>query len=229
MYILHHLGLGDHIICNGLIRFFCDYQVEVILFCLSNNYENVRYMYKDLKNLHILKFDNEKEIKDYISKSQKLPNELLSIGYYSSKYYSLLLHMTFDKCFYFQSGLSFDIRFSKFDYARNELKEQQVYEKLNPNNDEYILVFDDPSRGFCIDKNKIKSNLKIIRNDYNYLMFDYLKLIENANEIHAMQSGFLDLINSIKLLKPKIFRHRYVRNYTDHYHNQGLNKIYEIY
>jgi hypothetical protein len=229
LYILHHLGLGDHIICNGLVRFFYSSHAEIFLFCLSNNYENIKYMFRDLENLHLLKFNNEKEIQNYIDENSNIMNDLLSVGYYNQKYYTLLQQITFDKCFYFQACLNFDIRFSEFNYERNYISEEKVYKKLNPNDEAYILVFDDPSRGFVVNDNKINSKLKIIRNDYNYLMFDYLKLIENATEIHAMQSGFLDLINSYKLSKPKIFRHRYIRNYTDHFHNQGLNKIYEIY
>lgn len=59
-------------------------------------------------------------------------------------------------------------------------------------------------------------------------MFDYIKLLENAEEIHMMQTGFLDMVNSYKIDKPKIYRHNYVRNYSTAIHSKGLNTIIEI-
>ena len=66
---------------------------------------------------------------------------------------------------------------------------------------------------------------KVIRNDYQFGMFDYIKLLENAEEIHMMQTGFLDLVNSYKMDKPKVYRHNYVRNYPAAIHSKGLNGV----
>ena len=56
-YIRQHLGLGDHIICNGLVRYFCEKHIDVVLFCSSIFYENVKYMFRDLKNLEVIFFE----------------------------------------------------------------------------------------------------------------------------------------------------------------------------
>ena len=45
IYIYHHLGLGDHIICNGLVRFLQKKHNQVSLFCYQHNIENVSFMY----------------------------------------------------------------------------------------------------------------------------------------------------------------------------------------
>ena len=46
-YIYHHLGLGDHIICNGIVRHFKEIHKTVTVFCRPNYFTNVEYMYRD--------------------------------------------------------------------------------------------------------------------------------------------------------------------------------------
>ena len=46
MIVYHHLGLGDHIICNGLVRTLAKEQpVEVL--CKNHNLASVRFMFRD--------------------------------------------------------------------------------------------------------------------------------------------------------------------------------------
>ena len=71
--------------------------------------------------------------------------------------------------------------------------------------------------------------LKIIENDKRFLMFDMLKIIENATEVHSMQTGMKDLINSFNFNNPKFYLHWYVRPYNDNYDSIGLNKFTKIY
>jgi hypothetical protein len=220
-YIYHHLGLGDHIICNGMVRYFCDLNQEVGLFCHSHYYELVKYMYRDLKNLKIFKFDTESEIRNYILKNN-ISSDLLLIGFGELQKY--LEFTTFDKAFYKIAGLEFDIRFNKFYLKRDLIEEDKVYKTLNPNNEKYIFVHDDPNRGFNIN---VDTDLKIIRNDCKFNIFNYLKILENAEEIHYMQSSFADLINSYKL-NAKLYLHKYVREYPPSIQSIGLNKILEI-
>jgi len=46
-------------------------------------------------------------------------------------------------------------------------------------------------------------------------MFNYRKILENAEEVHMFQSAFSEFINSIRLESPKIYLHLYLRDYTD--------------
>ena len=104
----------------------------------------------------------------------------------------------------------------------------KVYLNCNPGNLKYNFVIDDQDKGYIIDQNKIFSKHLLVSNNKSFNIFDYIMVLENA-EIHVMQTGFLDLINSLILKKPKIFRHRYVRGYTEAYVNFGLNPIIEIF
>ena len=55
IYIYQHLGLGDHIICNGLVRNLIKSDNQYSMFVYSHNYESVKFMYRDLNNLSFIK------------------------------------------------------------------------------------------------------------------------------------------------------------------------------
>lgn len=225
-YIHHHLGLGDHIICNGMVRHFCKKYDNIVLFCYTHYYDNVSYMYRDLSNLEIFNFDVEEDAIRFVENNKTVKNNLIKPGFENLD--SCLDRMTFDEAFYHLAGLDFQIRFDEFYFERDLEKEDEVCRTLNPNDEKYIFVLDDPKRGYNIDMSKVTNEYKVIRNDYQFKMFDYIKLLENAEEIHMMQTGFLDMVNSYKMDKPKIYRHNYVRNYPESIHSKGLNEVIGI-
>jgi hypothetical protein len=180
-------------------------------------------MYRDLENLEIFTFNSDEEITHFAKRNGVVENNLIKPGFDNLD--ACLSTMTFDEAFYYLAGLDFSVRFDEFHIPRDLEREQEVCKTLNPDDEKYIFVLDDPKRGYTIDKNKIPSNYKIIENDYRFLMFDYISLLENAEEIHMMQTGFLDLVNCYKMDKPKIYRHNYVRNYPDAIHSVGLNEV----
>jgi hypothetical protein len=222
-YIHHHLGLGDHILMNGLVRHFCEKFGEINLFVYHHNYENVSYMYRDNNKIYFTKVASDEDANNHVINNNL---DCLRIGF--SELRKICPPMTFDKAFYFLVGLNFSIRFDKFYFLRDEERELEVFKKLNPKKEKYIFVHDDPSRGFIINMNKIQTNYKIIRNDNRYKIFDYLLLLENAEEIHLMQSSFKDMINSYEMKKPTIYRHDYVRNYGEELFSLGLNHTIKV-
>ena len=59
IYIYHHLGLGDHFHCNGVVRFLLNKKcksLKVRLFSKKKYSEMVKFMYRDLNNLEIVPF-----------------------------------------------------------------------------------------------------------------------------------------------------------------------------
>lgn len=228
-YVYHHLGLGDHFICNGIVRHYYDMHKQIKLFCKNHLRDNIEFMYRDLKNLEVLSFSDDQEVEKYIY-SNDLNNDLIKIGF--DKLRSSMKYVeTFDQGFYFGQKLPFEIRFEKFYIKRDKDQEKYVYNKFAKDLDQYIFVHDDPDRGMNIDLDKIKGSdsIPIIRNDKSFLITDYLTLLENATEIHLMQSCFKDMINSYVMKKPKIFLHNYIRNYDNFANSVGLNNFEVIY
>jgi hypothetical protein len=182
-------------------------------------------MYRDDKDITVLPIGEDSDVLNYIRK-HKLHSDLIMVGFNLPGYGN---GKTFDEGFYHTVNLPFKYRFSKFKFDRNTIKESEIYNELNPNDEPYIYVHDDKDRGFSIDRSKINSDLKIIENDKRFLMFDMLKIIENATEVHSMQTGMKDLINSYKFDKPKFYLHWYVRPYNEDYDTVGLNNFTKIY
>ena len=69
IFIYHHMGLGDFISCNAIIRKLCNQNKEIFLICKSYDHflKNVEFMYRDLNNLFLIKIKDENEIDPFLS------------------------------------------------------------------------------------------------------------------------------------------------------------------
>ena len=218
-YIYHHLGLGDHIICNGIVRHFKNVYEEVTVFSKKNNFSNVEYMYRDDENIHVLAIGEDSDVNHFINEN-KINDDVIKVGFGSLSWGSI---KTFDEEFYSSINLPFDFRFSKFKFVRDIEKENHVYEKINPQGEEYIFLHGN------IDRKKIRTDLKIIENPSEFGIFDILKLVDNATEVHIMESSIKCLVNSFVFDKPLFFYHQYVRKYGEYLNSKGKNKFKTIY
>lgn len=199
IYVHHHLGLGDHIICNGLIRFLSK-QNEIFLFVKPHNYNNVKFMFRDLENLSLISA-NDDEAVEYIQKNN-LQSKYLRIGHENLD----LIKYNFDESFYQQVNINFHERWNSFYIKRDDEQEDFLYKKLNPTNEPFVLIHNVGSDGIDrIDYSKVNSKLKMIYLTKSFGIFDYLKLAENATEIHCIDSSFIHLIDSFDFSGKKFF------------------------
>ena len=221
------MGLGDHFTCNGLVRHYYKQFDKIYLFCYKHFENNIKFMYRDLPNLDTIGLNSDIEVDEYISKNN-LQDKLIKIGFDKSR---ALQHQveTFDEGFYLSENLPFSLRFDEYFVKRDMEKEMELYNTLNPNDDDFIFVHEDPERGMFLDKNRIRQDLKIIGNDKRFLIFDYIHLISKAKEVHVMQSSLKDMINSYSFPNTKFFLHNYVRNYDSYANTKGLNQFEILY
>jgi hypothetical protein len=210
VFIYHHLGLGDHIICNGLVREIArayeargeDYNLN--LFCKPHNHTSVSFMFKDLDKLQIIKADDararlllHKYDNGFVIGHDHLINKDPSLN--------------FDEAFYTQLGFPFDLRWQSFKCDRDMVRELAVCMSVTEGEDkEYAFVHDDPSRNLVIDRSHIDPSLKIIT-PYDYKtsnIFDFMTVMQLAKEVHCMDSSFRLMYDSlIKDTSSKLFYH----------------------
>ena len=249
-YIYCNPGLGDHIICNGLVRHIKEIEGSISIFCKSNYFENLKYMYRDDKDINVISVgedENDSEngwrsddllIQKYIldnnlqndlifaSLSYRLSNpKSIYTGFKSVNFFNTIGKLecgTFDKAYYKVLGIPFNIRFDKFFLERDYSIENDICKTLNPSGEKYIFTHN-------VDRTKVRSDLKIIENPTEYNIFNLISLIENAEEVHLMESSIKNLVNSFKMEKPKFFYHRYVRKeyLNPVFYAKGLNE-YEV-
>jgi hypothetical protein len=203
-YIYHHLGLGDHIICNGLVRSLINVNYEYTMFVKPHNLNTVKFMYKDLKNLFFLESDDF-GVNDFFIKNQIKDSDKIIAGFYR-----VPGSLQFDDSFYLQNNLPFKNRWENFYVERNMEKEKEIFNHFNVKENEYIFLHEDLSRGFKINRNHITNkNLKIIepKKGLTENIFDYCYLMENSIESHFIDSSFRLIFDSLKLRNTNIFYH----------------------
>jgi hypothetical protein len=188
IFLRHNLGLGDHIISNALVRHFCATEEKVNLYCKPHNKPSVQFMYRDLTNIEII--EHTKENKNQAG--------------YTKITYDL---KDWDMSKYTRLGLPSSDRWDKFYLERDLNREKRLFEKYNVNKGEYVFIHDDPNRDFNIpyesDLHVIRPNENQKNNPFNYEetktdnIFDYLYLMQNAKEIHCIDSSFRVMFDSV--------------------------------
>ncbi len=215
--IIHHnTGLGDHLLCNGLVNY-SSLDKKVYLICNSKNYSSIRYLYSENQNVKVLPIFRNNKFEYYLLKITKFifSNSENNSEKLLSKMYSFLLNTEviyvgfddvtypeWDKSFYKVLNLDFNIRYDYFVLPKKLPKKP----KKIPS--DFIFIQDLSSQGKY--ELKINSeNKKIYLGDYKTKnFFENLFFINKAKEIHCIDSSLAHLIESIKLNKnQKIYFH----------------------
>ena len=224
--MLHHLGLGDHILCNAIYRN-CAKQYDMCIFPIKRrNVQSVSDMLADLKNVHILELEDQ--IADTLMVQQEyqyktLGFDIIKLGYFGENFLKDPV-MRYDANFYLQAGLDFEKRWSEFHYPRDPEAEYELFRQVcgDTKEGEYIFFHEDASRGFAINRNLIPDGLKLVTpginnqhtlgSDDNGRFFQYGYILENAASIHCIESAFAALADSLSLPDSvEKHAHRYAR------------------
>jgi len=228
LFIMSHQGLGDHIISSGIYRKFSESYKLVVVPTLNRNHFAVSDLLKDVENIFVLPYRYEPTIEFHRDFLSKFGVNVLNLGFFGSNSKVVPNNLRLDDWFYSQASMDLEERWNSFKYVRDYPKEDVLFKDIVGETHDYAFVHDDSKRDFKINENKISKNLKIIRpvpEMYrSYTPFHYLKIIENAKEIHCMESSFCAFIESMKIKVPK-FAHRYSR--PEALHNFGHQFTYK--
>jgi hypothetical protein len=207
---------GDHIICNGLYRYFSK-NYEVCVFPVKKTlFLNVSSMLSDINNIEYIVFpDKITRRATHVAANlfEKLNFSVAKMGWDGENFPAKSL-LRWDENFYHQFSLDFNMRWDNFYAPRNSEREDELFILLGCDNGKYAFLHEDETRRYIIDRKYISPQLKIIRSDdtlKKFSIFDYRKVIENASEIHCMEGSFSALVESMKLTNVPLFAHRYVR------------------
>tara|TARA_R110000850_G_scaffold4199_2_gene19528 strand:- start:43 stop:747 length:705 start_codon:yes stop_codon:yes gene_type:complete len=198
LVIHHHLGLGDHFDMNGMVRHYLNIYDKVHVFSKESYLPMVEYMYRDNDNIivHELGFPEDELMSVEVFIEQNNVENFLRIGF--ENYPFGLEEQLGKNCwefFYEQVGVPKEVRVRDFYCKRDEEEETRVLEKLNPTGKPFVFVHDDPARGFKVDRSVIDSSFNIIENDTSENIFYFLKVLEEAEAIHCMESSFKSLVD----------------------------------
>ena len=230
-YIYSHLGLGDHIICNGLYRELIKKNEFYKIFVKKNNIDSVSFMLKDINNLEFIIVNSDDDVRYFIINNKINIGDLIIIGFCNFPFNGA---MDFDDSFYLQHNIDFSKRWDSFICERDMDRELSLFSKFNIIEGEYVFLHDDIDRGYEIDISKINNkDLPIVRpiKGLTNNAFDYCYLMENSKESHFIDSSFKLIFDSFLLRNENIFYHiRLKNNIIKDINNKSQSKLdFKIY
>jgi len=230
LFIVHHLGLGDHIICNGLYRTKAESFAKILFIVKAHNYGSVRTMLADVPNLNVIPIPSilADRFQVWLGKGLEILGwTVLRLGFFGKDYFLPGNSKSFDEQFYDQANLAFEARWNKFSIPSTKRSSPPSNITSGLDLKGYIFVHDDEERGFNVDTSFIPDGTEIIRpiRRQGVEILAYRELIENATELHMIESSFLALAESLGS-RGKRFVHEYARPETvgDHRHRQTLRQ-----
>lgn len=189
IFIHTHLGLGDHIVCNGMVRYIlknCD-NSTIIKLLVKNKYQSiVADMYRDETRIEMFPVE---ESKFYQSELDWKKIKLVRAGFEKCRPIDWAVSL------YDSVNISFSERWDSFYYKRDKIREQKLIDRINLPS-EFILVHDTSSVGkFDL---KIKSTIPIVKVEPidEFGIFSWLGVVERSKEIHCIDSSFAHMVES---------------------------------
>lgn len=224
IYLWTHQGLGDAIICNGLVRnIYKKCSGKLIFFAKPQFYESVSFMFRDLKNLEVLSKDGP----EVLNLLKNIPqSQQLHIGHQYLKQF-LEQGISFDEAFYKQIGLNFHRAWTDFYIQRKEEQESTFFKQFNLPK-EYIFLHEDTTRDLIIERNCILDKTLYIfepKNNYTKNIFDYIKILEKATEIHCIDSSFKQLADRVSFDTKNRFIHHTLKNNITKDYTKSQSKL----
>ena len=212
--IHHHLGLGDHIICNGLINQM-SISKKIYLICKLQYYKNIKYLYQNNNNVKIIPLT---KVMTKSIKSEKKFSKIVSLCLFTKiKYIGFKQEEGdyFDKLFYKQADIDFKHRYMSF-YVPND-SENMI---LVPDS-KFRLIHKESSLGNYDLKIESDDLINIfVTKDLGKNIFSYINLIKNAQEIHCVDSSFIHLVDSLRLSNSLYFHNVRKDKYKFNFNNK---------
>lgn len=192
-------GLGDSIVNSGLVHYLAVNNPHKVYYYVCPNpayYHSVRWMLFTLNNVCTIRAQHGREARQL---SGFWNATYLGIGVKNIQNY----FGAWDQYFYRQGGVPFEMRW-EMALAPAGSGSDELYDRLNPSNEDYLLVCHTHSSGV---KNHLRinnpNNKKIIEVfPATNNLFDWTRLIFEADEIHTVDTAFLHLVESCLYKKP---------------------------
>jgi hypothetical protein len=204
LIVHHHLGLGDHIICNGMVHWLnANMADEIWLPAYAHNFESVQRMYSMTKNVKVISLETA---------GAGMVHESVSIANLSTQFSVPMLKVSqsgndypFDRRFYESLGIDFSVSYDWFTPVPEDDKMQELHDQVTRGMTKYCLVHDEASIGR--QNLKIHSEFPQIRVEKipGFTIMDWTKTIMGASEIHCIDSSILHLVERLDLGIPLTF------------------------
>lgn len=193
LYIQPHLGLGDSIVCNAIVRELATRHDLVIWPAKWHNRQSVAWMWRDVENVKVIGVEGDAEASEWSSRFERGGMPVLRLGMFGGK----LDAAHWGEQMYEQAGVSWVMRWDGFQLPM-----------INDSNEHYDIPIyhHDPSRGFNIDAKRLPTGAMPVA--HTDTIWHNLGWLQVAPEVHVIDSCFLCLADSVPTAGKLVF-HKY--------------------
>ena len=214
LHFLGHMSLGDSFVFSGIVHHFAEKANEVSIPTELKYFNTINTLYQDYDNIKVLEFANRQQEIEFILKNnipKITPYDLFSFNsviLYESPQKENVNYWTvplWDMQIYDHYELPFSARYKNFKLPKYVVESDELFTNLS-NEEPYILVHKHTGvgtapiniNGFRVNSN-LPDNYKVIEINESITnnMMHYIKLIENAKEIHVAPSSFFCFVDSM--------------------------------
>jgi hypothetical protein len=211
----HHLGLGDHFICNGLVNSLCNVYDKIYLACKKHYYPTVKYLYQENSQVEVFEIAQEPQDIFAFSSANSLP--ILHVGFQHCDI------QNFESSFYQQLGYDPGVQYSAFRMPAITFNGNCMLEQWQTSiGHDYIFVHDQSSvQKFPLHIESTLAKYVVEKSQTNNVL-DYVPLMLNAKEVHVINSSIQALVWPLLMQgyfkKTEIFFH----DFSKVYQNQSI-------
>ena len=201
--LYHHLGLGDHIICNGLVNYLAKKHFRKINLIINEKFDkSLSYLYRNNMKINLVKvqldYDNNADtgVFEFATKKNL---QILKIGW------DKIGKTRFFKAFYKQLGLPYSYSYKYFnldrDYEKEEKLEKHLAEYYGTNGNPYNLIHSESSKGsFDLKIENDNKNIYVTKeSDIFNNLFLYYSTANKADQIHCINSSFAHFVDRMNV------------------------------
>lgn len=224
----HNNGLGDLIVMNGCVRYLASKYDVTYLTCFDSRLKHYEFVYRQEPNIKLAvspfpKSSRQARLRQ-VSSYKKIVSDNINIDWsaglrrthwttfeeWRKRLHELGLKeesTIWPELFYAIMDVPYSARYEYFNIPRDHQRESQLKSRLNLPN-KYAFCIDD-TRKF---KYGIQWNTDLpLVNPLSFpfwkdtLIFDWMQVIEEASEIHTVDTSWMHLIRMMKLSVPKFY------------------------
>lgn len=223
LFITQHLGLGDAIICQAIVKTYARQYCQIDLPIDFRFEQSISMIYRQYSDINFIKLNNEnnqgyKQISLMINNYQNV----LRIGFFSPLYNNIInKYKTLNSTFYIPARLPLETQWKiPVLSQRNKDRQIQLFKQYNIQEKQYVLIIQDENRYNQNGKRMILDRRYIVNDELPIVVlqyksdniFDNCYLLQNAKQIHTYDTAMTTVIDQCCEINPEIvYVHKYIR------------------
>lgn len=228
LYVAQHLGLGDSIICQAIVKTYSKKyeQVVIPIYNVPTYIQSISQIYQGYSNVQfdLISYngtvESQESYKEVYENTLLFDGDVLRLGFFSSHYYNHV-NSPLNHIFYYPAKLNPKIQWEYPVIKRNLKRQKNLFDKYGVQKDNYVLIIENKNRRNQAGKPMVINRKYIQRKtlpfvqlqNYSNNVFDNCTLIENAAEVHLYDTVFSHILDQCCNMPSQIkcFLHKYVR------------------